>query len=842
MNRGTESTTTKLIARVKHSADEEWTMGGSVASSAGTLHTEKTLASYVKVTDGVRKVQLRSSFTQSGFRPQIFSFSRCFSQETTQAAFFAECGAYNSINCLLDACANLDTPNVDVGNFCVIAYGQTGAGKTHTMFGSSMSKSQPLNHSHIDAAVEENYETEIQEEDPHSQPGDGLIVRSIEYLFMQLLHSVAAVPNFHLKLSCIEIYEDLVYDLFSGSNTLPVHLHEDATEGFSVQGCQLIDCTSFESAAAAIELIARHRRGRYAPNSRTSPLKDNQIHQSMHKVDRSHCIIEVSVCVPMSVGESGMSVYNSGVATPASQAALLQQNEYISDAVNSPRFLTRAKMTFVDLAGSERLHPEPKMDAKSTTGSTKSVKSLTANLFGTKEVGVINPSLYVLGRVIAGLVRAHNSIHTSEVPYQDSVLTKLLINPLARGNGLGANILIACIDDSPRCEYETLRTLKFATSCVQLRNNPELPTPKASKEDKAISQLKLSIKKVKEDNQELRRTILSTPSWGDKILAHCDEDTLETSAAFANAPPRMKPKIKDVKKPVSLSEKKRTWADWKLFEAGGAAKSKTRKSSFLALPAHPPATTQLTSGCRVYPLAGPTLNGSPSHMSHTSQMSHSVSQSTVHSTHKVHKHATPHRGSSAPSPPRPHLNETATQESATDAQEEMRLMELGDGLNHSGDSNDPHHATGAQKGQKARPKSSPNEKTTFQMGAVTMSAFTDSDDEQHDPHRQLFSKTGPMPVRHKGTEKFEPVLEHAKKRGHPKTAKDQNHMAEIRMAAQMKKRVLDECRKKNHVPISPYLGMVVLFFFCFFFILCFITAVCASFPSLDSNLCPFYLF
>lgn len=44
--------------------------------------------------------------------------------------------------------------------------------------------------------------------------------------------------------------------------------------------------------------------------------------------------------------------------------------------------------------------------------------------------GVINKSIYVLGKVISGLVRNHGSIDHPDVPYKDSKLTKLLINSL----------------------------------------------------------------------------------------------------------------------------------------------------------------------------------------------------------------------------------------------------------------------------------------------------------------------------------------------------------------------------------------------------------------------------
>lgn len=147
----------------------------------------------------------------------------------------------------------------------------------------------------------------------------------------------------------------------------------------------------------------------------------------------------------------------------------------------------------------------------------------------------------------------------------------------------------------------------------------------------------------------------------------------------------------------------------------------------------------------------------------------------------------------------------------------MLLKKLADGMSAS-----------AQN--KPRPSSSPNEKTSFQpsalFGSVTMSNVSGvSGGESHMERGSHFSKTGPLP-RGKSARPGQPTSG-VEPRGHghsqEQTAKYENHMAEKRMAAQMKKRVLDECRKKNHQPISPYLGELVSgYFYIFMFLLMFV--------------------
>lgn len=70
---------------------------------------------------------------------------------------------------------------------------------------------------------------------------------------------------------------------------------------------------------------------------------------------------------------------------------------------------TYGSMTFVDLAGSER--------PKETGSSGKTLK----------DAGHINKSLYMLGKVISGMVKGRKK---QLVPYRDSALTKLLIGSL----------------------------------------------------------------------------------------------------------------------------------------------------------------------------------------------------------------------------------------------------------------------------------------------------------------------------------------------------------------------------------------------------------------------------
>ena len=54
----------------------------------------------------------------------------------------------------------------------------------------------------------------------------------------------------------------------------------------------------------------------------------------------------------------------------------------------------------------------------------------------------------------------------------------------------GSNVMIACVENSRACEQETLRTLKFATSCANIHT----PAARLSNQEKLILDLKVNIK------------------------------------------------------------------------------------------------------------------------------------------------------------------------------------------------------------------------------------------------------------------------------------------------------------------------------------------------------------
>lgn len=138
-------------------------------------------------------------------------------------------------------------------------------------------------------------------------------------------------------------------------------------------------------------------------------------------------------------------------------------------------------------AGSERLK------------QTKSVGEAS------QEAGFINKSLFVLGKVIAGLAVTGGDSSSRLVPFRDSKLTKLLIGSLG---GRGRTLMIACVRDGKSNVIETLRTLKFSMACARIQSKPiRFLNP----HEKLVSDLRSEIQRLSNENAILKSSLVSIP-------------------------------------------------------------------------------------------------------------------------------------------------------------------------------------------------------------------------------------------------------------------------------------------------------------------------------------------
>mmetsp|Transcript_24967 Transcript_24967/g.22682 ORF Transcript_24967/g.22682 Transcript_24967/m.22682 type:complete len:1033 (+) Transcript_24967:86-3184(+) len=374
-----------------------------------------------------KEVQIKTDLLEA----QIYKCNHCFSRDTSQSKFFEE----SNITSLIDS-------SIAGYRSCAFAFGQTGAGKTYTVVGPSKSISP-------------------------GHENDGLIGRSLDYLYNQLK---GLNTKFSVRLSCLEIYHENVYDLLSDERNRPsLAIREHSIEGFFLEGCKMVSCQTFKQACSVIDIAMRNRHiGEHELNARSS---------------RSHCITEIYIDLP---NRRESPVDNLEESDEIDNSSSSKTNN--STTIRQRDFVSTGKLTLVDLAGSERL--------KSTHSTGKVLQ----------DAGYINKSLYVLGKVIAGLARTHGDINHRDVPYRDSKLTKILINSLG---GRGRTLLIACVTEASGSQAETLRTLKFSMSCARIKNRP---VKFLDPQEKLITELREEIKRLRLENKKLRSSLLSAPS------------------------------------------------------------------------------------------------------------------------------------------------------------------------------------------------------------------------------------------------------------------------------------------------------------------------------------------
>jgi len=293
---------------------------------------------------------------------------------------------------------------------CVIAYGQTGAGKTYTMQGCG----------------EEDAEEEEEEEEGKKKKMDdtvGLIPRALRRIF-EFTNKTTGEEDVTHEVTCayLEIYNEQLTDLLSDG--------DGNSDGIGMDGMMVDDAGNTGAiptlgSVSGRELAIREdpKKGTFVEN--LTKVKVNSAKETYEAFLRGS--------MRRRVGETEMN-RNSSRSHSVFSVTLT--------STTRGRTTKEKKRTLhlVDLAGSER--------QKSTEAKGERLK----------EASAINKSLSALGNVIKSLVDLANG-KERHVPFRDSKLTWLLKDALG-GNAKCA--VIACVSPALINADETASTLKFA--------------------------------------------------------------------------------------------------------------------------------------------------------------------------------------------------------------------------------------------------------------------------------------------------------------------------------------------------------------------------------------------
>ncbi|XP_057830173.2 kinesin-like protein KIN-1 isoform X1 [Cryptomeria japonica] len=170
-----------------------------------------------------------------------FCFDRIYYQDSTQAEVFE----FLALPIIKDA--------MNAINGTILTYGQTGAGKTHSMEGPSILTTD--------------------------QQQKGILPRVIEYIFTSI-EAADTTSEFIIKLSMVEIYMERIRDLFDPSKD-NLQVKEDKAHGIFVSGATEIYVQNVQETLKHIaEGIANRAVGETQMNSTSS---------------RSHCVFLVTI-------------------------------------------------------------------------------------------------------------------------------------------------------------------------------------------------------------------------------------------------------------------------------------------------------------------------------------------------------------------------------------------------------------------------------------------------------------------------------------------------------------------------------------------------------------------
>ncbi|KAI2789936.1 hypothetical protein POX_d05436 [Penicillium oxalicum] len=316
-------------------------------------------------------------------------------------------------------------------NVSILAYGQSGAGKSYTMGTAGPSEqSQPSAMGIIPRAAQALFEKlDGTKHTRNSSSSTGL--RTPQRYSMSSASSFArptVEKNWQLKATYVEIYNEQLRDLLlpdsmSTTDRSAVAIREDAKGRILLTGLHQVNINSVDDLIGALNHGSTIRQ--------TDSTAINAKSSRSHAVFSLNLVQKKTTLQPMSPKEKRMSM-------PL-------------DPVSGGETVTvDSKLHFVDLAGSERM--------KNTGASGERAREGIS----------INAGLAALGKVISQLSSRQSGSHVS---YRDSKLTRLLQDSLG-GNAL--TYMIACVTPAEFHLSETLNTVQYAQRARAIQSKPRI--------------------------------------------------------------------------------------------------------------------------------------------------------------------------------------------------------------------------------------------------------------------------------------------------------------------------------------------------------------------------------
>jgi chromosome segregation ATPase len=380
-----------------------------------------------------------SLVVQSQQGKKQFIFDRVFKEDTAQQDVWGYVS--DSVNSFVQGY-----------NVSILAYGQSGSGKSYTM-GTSGPQEQddPAHMGIIPRAAQTLFE---KLNAASMRPTSGLRTPK-RYSTHASVQTNPGDNSWTLKATYVEIYNEQLRDLLVPETVLQadratVAIREDTKGRILLTGLTQYDINSADDIYDALNFGSSIRQtDATAINARSS---------------RSHAVFSLNLVQRKN---------DLGTSTPKREHVRSSPSE---SAIRPDSVVTiDSKLHFVDLAGSERLK---------NTGATGD---------RAKEGISINAGLASLGKVISQLSSKQANSHIS---YRDSRLTRLLQDSLG-GNAI--TFMVACVTPATFHMNETLNTLDYARRARSIQVRPEIQqSHEESDKQAAIDRLRAEVSFLRE--------------------------------------------------------------------------------------------------------------------------------------------------------------------------------------------------------------------------------------------------------------------------------------------------------------------------------------------------------
>lgn len=349
---------------------------------------------------------------------KVFVFDRVFGEDIEQEGVFEYVS--DSVNSFVQGY-----------NVSILAYGQSGAGKSYTMGTTGpQDQADPNVMGIIPRAAALLFE---KLEGPNNRASSSGIRTPSRLSGMHNISgksSPSANRNWQLKATYVEIYNEQLRDLLLPENTAPnerqqVNIREDRDGRILLTGLTTIPINSVDDMLGALNFGSSIRQtDATAVNAKSS---------------RSHAVFSLNL------------VQKKSSPTPLTNREKRRSVPIEMMSGSSESWMTvDSKLHFVDLAGSERLKNTQAQGERAREGIS------------------INAGLASLGKVISQLsARSHGGY----VSYRDSRLTRLLQDSLG-GNAI--TYMIACVNPAEFHLSETLNTVQYAQRARAIQVKPQI--------------------------------------------------------------------------------------------------------------------------------------------------------------------------------------------------------------------------------------------------------------------------------------------------------------------------------------------------------------------------------